>query len=234
MFSSSRAASRRIAGGPSRGPCVHASYQQAWRRAALKGAVHVATSFVQRPAHFAEAIAHMGRVAKLRSGHVVGDIVERRRSTGTHGLNSRQGDDDDQRQHDSVFHGRRAIFTDQKPPDFGHKTAHLCLLCLKFESGTLARSHGRHFPSTRWFGEVMHGSVTGIARSTLSPPLHPFGSPTIPDSRDSRLCAPPVATSLFEDEGETIEASRFVGTLRPSERDPRKLSRAVCSVFHSE
>ena len=48
----------------------------------------------------------------------------------------------------------------------------------------------------------MHDPEAGIAYSTHTPPVHPFGSPTIPTDRDSWLCVPRVAACLFEDEEE--------------------------------
>src|SRR5436309_1160507 len=64
---------------------------------------------------------------RLRSARRLGDAIERRVGVGANGLDRRQTDDDDQRQHNRVLHRGGAIFRNQETLHLQSETLH-CFL----------------------------------------------------------------------------------------------------------
>ncbi len=57
------------------------------------------------------------RLSMLRSAELRADVAERARRVRADSLNRRQANNDDQREHNGVFHRGRAVFRNDKPLD---------------------------------------------------------------------------------------------------------------------
>jgi hypothetical protein len=79
---------------------------------------------------------------------VIGNILERRAGVLANGLNCRQADDHDQRQHNRVFNSRGAVFRFQKALDFQSKIFHVFLRQEQKRINASCEAGAKHAPDS--------------------------------------------------------------------------------------